>query len=61
MYLTNYRSIVQILVHTPLLLNLATLQTFLCKVLDMKVAKEDICDIYNHVVSKGDKYIECQY
>ena len=30
-------------------------------VLDMKVATEDICDIYKHAVSKGDKYIECQY
>ena len=27
------------------------------KVLDMKVAKEDICAIYDHAVSKGDKYI----
>ena len=25
----------------------------------MKLAKEDICDIYNNAVSKGDKYIEC--
>ena len=34
---------------------------YLCNVLDMKVAKEDICDIYNHAVSKGGKYHECQY
>ena len=25
----------------------------------MKLAKEDVCDIYNNAVSKGDKYIEC--
>ena len=31
------------------------------KMLDMKVAKEDICDIYNHAVSKGDKHTESQY
>ena len=27
----------------------------------MKLSKEDIYDIYNHGVSKGDKYIECQH
>ena len=34
---------------------------YLCKVLDMKVAREDTCDIYNHAVSKRDKHFECQY
>ena len=27
----------------------------------MKLAKEDIPDIYNNAVSKGDKYIVCHY
>ena len=34
---------------------------FLCKVLDFGVANEDLFDSYNHVITKGCKYIRCQY
>ena len=29
--------------------------------LDFSVALDDLCDKYNHIVSKGTCYIKCQY
>ena len=34
---------------------------YLCQVLSMKIAAKKICDIYNHAVAQGGKYLECQY
>lgn len=34
---------------------------YLCKVLAMKIANDEICDIYNHVIRKEEKYMECRH
>ena len=34
---------------------------YLCKVLAMKSANDDIGDIYNHAIKKGEKYMEYHY
>ena len=34
---------------------------YLCQVPNMKIAAKKICDIYNHAVAQGGKYLECQY
>ena len=34
---------------------------YLCYVLKLSIAEEEIADKYNHIISKGNTYITCQY